>query len=144
MLCAVLFQVSAHAMTPSPVIAPPLMLHQSPLYAPTRWKTGQGQLIPSDRSLKASVMTIQTTTIAESMTSAPSPDGIFEFDQNNKLKAEIKLPPVPEIIPENGEFWCVKETATNKLFGPFMTEEAAQSLIDDDGIKGTLSRMTLQ
>jgi hypothetical protein len=89
-------------------------------------------------------MTIPNTTIAGSMTNAPTPDETFQFDQNNNLKTEYKMPPIPEIIPENGEFWCVREAGTNKLYGPYLTEEAAQSLITGDGINGTLSRMTLQ
>ena len=78
------------------------------------------------------------------MTNAPTPDHTFEFDQDYKLTTAFEMPPIPEDVPENGEFWCVLEKNTGKLYGPYLTETAALSLIQEDGVDGKISRMTLQ
>ena len=68
----------------------------------------------------------------------------FEFSQDYKLKSAFPVPEPPTETPERGEFWCVWETKTARIYGPYMTETAALSLIQEEGIEGTISRMTLK
>ena len=77
-------------------------------------------------------------------TSAPEPTETFEFDETYKLKSAFKMPKVPKELPETGEFWCVHERSTGRLYGPYLTENAALSLIQEDGIDGAISRMVLK
>ena len=87
-------------------------------------------------------MTDATST--EQPTAAPEPTETFAFDQDYKLKSAFIKPEIPKDLPETGEFWCVLENGTKRLFGPYLTENAALSLIQEDGIDGRISRMTLK
>lgn len=68
----------------------------------------------------------------------------FTFDQDYKLKSAFAVPEPPRNMPEDGEFWAVQEKGTGKLYGPYLTENAALSLIQEDGVEGAISRMHLK
>ena len=104
----------------------------------------------------ASDLSDSATTTPDTTTAEPTTDFVttfdvnfdqskgFTFDQDYKLKSAFKLPEPPASVPESGEFWAVVENGTGKLYGPYMTENAALSLIQEDGVDGAISRMHLQ
>ena len=119
---------------------------------PTRLRRQKAKQSASD--LSDSATTTPDTTTAEPTTEGSDfvttfdvnfdDDRGFTFDQDYKLKSAFKLPLPPANLPEDGEFWAVVEKETGRLFGPYMTENAALSLIQEDGVDGAISRMVLR
>ena len=95
-------------------------------------------------------MKTQTITIAGSMTESVTTFDVsfddesgFSFEQDYKLKTAFERPALPAVVPDGGQFWCVHCQDTGRLYGPYLTENAALSLIQEDGINGKISRMVL-
>jgi len=63
----------------------------------------------------------------------------------NIPKQAIIPPDAPDpVVPVAGQWWCVvDESGLGTIFGPYLTEAAAQSLIDDGKANGNVVQMEL-
>ena len=69
----------------------------------------------------------------------------FELSQDDQTASGFKeLTRAESGTFEGGEFYCVFEDFTRRIYGPYMTETAALSLLKEDGIKGSVRRMVLK
>ena len=107
-------------------------------------------------------MTTQTITTAGSMTESTQPVTTWEVQYDptvgykiNVDSDEVFYPDVPPqavipavtpdpVIPTAKQWWCVvSNEGLGSIYGPYLTEAAAQSLIDEGKAEGTVQRMDL-
>ena len=72
------------------------------------------------------------------------PDSAVLVDSELPPQAIIPAVAPDPVIPTAKQWWCVvSEEGLGTIFGPYLTEAAAQSLIDEGKATGVVQRMDL-
>ena len=72
----------------------------------------------------------------------------FSTDAGYRIKTAFDMPKIPVDMPADEKWWCVIDgegpamRSPMRIYGPYLTETAAQSLADELG-RGVLTQMNL-